>query len=118
MKNEEVTTSSAQDNNKDLKKKRVALYFNSQYDEILKTEEVTKTIIMDKINLATYDLCNDTAERSDKVHKDNILVTVINRSNLMNRLNETITTLANELRLEETAIKSLVQLELNKKAKS
>ena len=39
---------------------------------------------MDKMKLATYDLCNDVAERSDKVHQDNILMNFINRRNTMN----------------------------------
>ena len=91
--NEEVTTSNAQDKKKDPKVKRVVIDFNSQHDDLLKVEEATKTIIMDKIKLSTCDLCNDAAKRSDKVHEYNVLVKFINRMNMMHELDETATLL-------------------------
>ena len=61
--NEKDTPYYNQGNKKDSNVKRIKLDLNSQYDKIMMVIEVTKTMIMDKIKLATYDLCNDIAER-------------------------------------------------------
>ena len=44
---------------------------------------------MDKIKLATHDLCNETAEMSHKVHQNNILMNFINKSVTMTKIEET-----------------------------
>ena len=43
--------------------KKIKLGFNSQFNNILKVAEATKTMIMNKIKVATCDICNETDER-------------------------------------------------------
>ena len=50
---------------------------------------MTKTMIMDKIKLATRDACNETAERSDKLRQDNALMNFINKKKTMITIEET-----------------------------
>ena len=53
--NKKVARYNVHGKNKDPKVKRIALYIKSQYDNILKVTEATKTIMIDKIKLDTHD---------------------------------------------------------------
>ena len=103
--------------NKDNKEKRMLLNFNSQCDKILGIAKGNKTTPMDKVKLVTCYLLNNTPEKADNVHRENVLLNCINKRNTMSKLDEIITPVENELRLEESAIKDLAQSEVNKKNK-
>ena len=62
-------------------------------------------------------MCNHTAERTDNVHRDNVLLNAINKRTTKNKLYLTTTSVWSEPTLEETAIKYFEQSEKNKKTR-
>ena len=58
-------------------------------------------MIICEIELVTRNMCNDTAKKTDDVHRANISLNVINKRNTINKLNKTTAPAENEPRLEE-----------------
>ena len=71
-------------------------------------------LTLDNIKVATSYLCNNTSEKSAKVHRENLLYTFIQKRKTMNTMEETTRLIENEPRLEERAIRNMIREDVNK----
>ena len=58
----------------------------SQCDEICEVYNVTKKMKLSNAKLATFDLCNNTADKSAKAHRDSLLLTFIQKRKIISAL--------------------------------
>ena len=93
------------------------LDLSSQCDAICEVCDATKKMKMSNAKLATFDLCNNTVEKSAKAHRDSLLLTFFQKRKTKSTLEETARSIENEPRLEKSAIRNMIRTNVNKSTK-
>ena len=105
------------DTNGNENKRKKWLDLSSQFDAVFEVYKATMQLTLENLKLATYDLCNNTVEKSAKTHRDNILNNFIQKGRLKYAVEETTRLIENEPRLEESAIRNVIRNDVNKSTK-
>ena len=72
---------------------------------------------MDNVKLVTFDFYNNTAEKSAKARRENLLCAFIQKRKIKNTMEENTRLIENEPKLEESLIRNMIRNDVNKSTK-